>query len=64
MVIMPPISLIRASLLASHPHQTLVGVQLRLHLMEEHGWTVAMVLARRLDHDYLLEEHQKAHEEL
>lgn len=60
---MPPIPLIRASLLVMHSYQTLVGVQLRLHLMEEHGWTVAMVLARRLDHDYLMEEHHKAHAE-
>jgi hypothetical protein len=59
---MPPISPIKLTLLALHPHENLVGVQLREHLLAEHGWTIAMVLARRLDHDYLLEEHKNAHE--
>jgi hypothetical protein len=58
---MPPISPMKLSLLA-HPFQKLDGVRLRVHLMEEHGWSVAMVLSRRFDEDYLQSEHQKAHE--
>jgi hypothetical protein len=59
---MPPISPIKLTLLARHPHQKLVGVQLREHLLAEHNWTIAMVLARRLDHEYLLKQHLDAHE--
>jgi hypothetical protein len=59
---MPPISPVKLSLLA-HPHDDkLVGVRLRMHLMESHGWTVAMVLSRRYDEDYLQSEHKRAHE--
>jgi hypothetical protein len=51
----------KLSLLA-HPYDDkLAGVRLRVHLMEQHGWSVAMVLSRRFDEDYLQSAHQKAH---
>jgi hypothetical protein len=54
---MPPISLIHPDLLARQSCQEMSGLALRMHLMDEHGWTVAMILTRRLDHDYLLQQH-------
>jgi hypothetical protein len=39
----------------------LEGVRLREHLMEVHGWTVAMVLAQRANENYLMTAHEKEH---
>jgi hypothetical protein len=41
--------------------ERLEGVRLREHLMEVHGWTVAMVLAHRSEENYLLAAHAKEH---
>ena len=56
---MIPIPLIRPGLLVRQPCQDLSGLALRMHLMDEHGWTLAMVLTCRGDETYLREAHEK-----
>lgn len=56
---MIPIPPIRPGLLVSQPCQDLSGLALRMHLMDEHRWTLAMVLTWRRDETYLREAHEK-----
>lgn len=59
---MPPIPLIHPSVLTRHGYEDLAGVDLRMHLMDRHGWSVAMVLTWRTDESYLQDWHRHAHE--